>query len=102
METTRLFGNVASWDTRQLFTTATLFALGAIAFILAVREERRMHRFRQPGITYSEATLRRDGGWRRTDLFTPEGLVHQRRASRYGVTGASLWIAALGAWVALG
>jgi len=65
----------------------------------AIVNERRMHRHRQPGVTYSQATYRRDGGWRRTDLFTPEGLAYQRLASRYGVTGAGLWVLALIAWV---
>jgi hypothetical protein len=62
---------------------------------VAVFNERRMHRHRQPGVTYAQATYRRDGGWRRTDLFTPEGLGFQRRASTYGVLGAALWILAL-------
>lgn len=62
---------------------------------VAVLNERRMHRHRQPGVTYAQATYRRDGGWRRTDLFTPEGLAFQRRASKYGVLGAALWILAL-------
>ena len=63
--------------------------------LVAVVNERRMHRHRQPGVTYAQATFRRDGGWRRTDLFTDEGLRYQRQASRYGVTGAALWILAL-------
>ena len=58
-----------------------------------------MHRHRQPGVTYSQATYRRDGGWRRTDLFTPDGLAYQRQASRYGVIGAALWILALLAYI---
>lgn len=62
---------------------------------IAVLNERRMHRHRQPGVTYAQATFRRDGGWRRIDLFTEEGLRYQRQASRYGVAGAALWILAL-------
>jgi hypothetical protein len=62
---------------------------------IAVFNERRMHRHRQPGVTYAQATFRRDGGWRRTDLFTTTGLQYQRQASRYGVLGALLWIIAL-------
>jgi hypothetical protein len=62
---------------------------------VAIFNERRMHRHRQPGVTYAQATYRRDGGWRRTDLFTAEGLAFQRRASKYGVLGAALWILAL-------
>lgn len=58
-----------------------------------------MHRHRQPSVTYSQATYRRDGGWRRTDLFTPQGLAYQRQASRYGVIGAALWILALLAYI---
>jgi hypothetical protein len=65
---------------------------------VAIYNERRMHRHRQPGVTYAQATYRRDGGWRRTDLFTPEGLAYQRQASRYGVVGAALWVLALIAW----
>jgi hypothetical protein len=60
--------------------------------------ERRMHRHRQPGVSYWAATLRRDGGWRRTDLFDPEGLRYQRRAARSGVAGAACWVAALAVW----
>jgi hypothetical protein len=70
-------------------------SLGTAAMLVAIYHERRMHRHRQPGVTYGQATFRRDGGWRRTDLFTSEGLAHQRRASRFGVTGAALWLLAL-------
>ena len=62
---------------------------------MAVFNERRMHRHRQPGVSYAQATFRRDGGWRRADLFSADGLAYQRRASRYGVLGALLWILAL-------
>jgi len=62
---------------------------------VAVFNERRMHRHRQPGVTYAQATFRKDGGWRRSDLFTPTGLRYQRIASRFGVLGALLWILAL-------
>jgi hypothetical protein len=68
---------------------------------VAIRNERRMHRHRQAGVTYRAATFRRDGGWRRTDLFTPEGLAFQRRAARFGVIGGTLWILSLVAWIAL-
>jgi hypothetical protein len=68
---------------------------GTISMAIAVFNERRMHRHRQPGVTYAQATFRRDGGWRRTDLFTPAGLGYQKQASRYGVLGALLWIVAL-------
>ena len=69
--------------------------IGCVSMGVAVVEERRMQRHRQPGVSYARVTLRRDGGWRRADLFGPEGLAHQRRASRYGVIGALLWILAL-------
>jgi len=55
-----------------------------------------MQRHRQPGVSYAQVTWRRDGGWRRADLFTPEGLAHQKLASRYGLMGVLLWLAALG------
>ena len=87
--------------TGQLLVSGVIFLLGAWTFGLAIRHERLMHRHRQPGISYGAATLRLDGGWRRTELFTPEGLSHQRRASRYALTGVGLWILSLGAWIAL-
>lgn len=68
---------------------------GTLSMAVAVYHERRMHRHRQPGVTYARATFRRDGGWRRADLFTPEGLRYQRQASKYGVTGALLWVLSL-------
>lgn len=74
---------------------AVLFLAGSVSMLLAVRQERMMQRHRQPGVSYRDVTLRRDGGWRRADLFTPAGLLHQRHASRFGLTGAVLWVAAL-------
>lgn len=76
-----------------------LLAAGTVSVLVAIFSERRMHRHRQPGVTYAQATFRRDGGWRRGDLFTAEGLRFQRRASLFGVTGAILWVVALIAWV---
>ena len=61
-----------------------------------------MHRHRQPNVSYRAATLRKDGGWRRTDLFTAEGLGHQARAARFGFLATALWLVALAAWVVLG
>lgn len=90
-----------TWNA-QVALTVALFALGACAFVLAVRQERLMHRHRQPGVSYGAATMRVDGGWRRDDLFTAEGLAHQRRASRFGLIGAASWILALLSWVILG
>ena len=74
---------------------------GALAAALAVRSERRMQRHRQPGVSYAAVTLRRDGGWRRTDLFTPEGLRHQARAARFGLMAVVCWALALVVWVVL-
>ena len=67
-------------------------AIGILALACAVYAvvcERRMHRHRQPDVNYWEATLRRDGGWRREDLFTPDGLRHQRKASLFGISAAA-------------
>ena len=77
------------------------FALGVLFAGLAVASERRMHRHRQPGVTYAAATLRRDGGWRRADLFTPEGLKHQARAAGMGFMTACCWVLALASFVLL-
>jgi len=79
----------------------TLATAGTISIIAAVFNERRMHRHRQPGVSYAQATFRRDGGWRRADLFTREGLGYQRLASTFGVLGAALWVLALIVFVVL-
>ena len=68
---------------------------GVVAAGIAVVHERRMQRHRRPGVGYREVTFRRDGGWRRADLFTPEGLAHQRRASRAGLVAVLCWLLAL-------
>ena len=88
--------------TLQRLIAGLLVALGAAALSIAVTFERRMHRHRQPGVGYGTATFRRDGGWRRGDLFMPEGLRYQRKASVWGVTGTLLLVASVAAWVALG
>ena len=88
--------------TLQIALTSSLAALGLAAFVLAIRHERLMQRHRQPGVSYRDVTLRRDGGWRQVDLFMPEGLMHQRRASTFGILGALFWVAALVTWVATG
>ena len=75
---------------------------GTLSMLVAILHERRMHRHRQPGVSYAQATWRRDGGWRRTDLFTPDGLAHQRQAARFGAIGAALWVLALVTYVAAG
>jgi hypothetical protein len=85
----------------QAVAASLVAVAGLLAAIQAVRHERRMQRHRQPGVTYGAATLRRDGGWRRSDLFTPEGLRHQARAARYGVAAAVCWLVALVLWVML-
>ena len=85
----------------QFVVSAILAALGVIALGIAVVCERAMQRHRQPGVTYREATLRKDGGWRREDLFTETGLRYQRRASAFGVSGALLLLASLLAYVLL-
>jgi hypothetical protein len=85
----------------QLAVTCILAAAGVASAALAIRGERRMQRHRQPGVGYAAVTFRRDGGWRRADLFTAEGLRYQRQASRFGATAAGLWLLALAAWVAL-
>ena len=96
-------GVVATPDpvSTQIVVSATLAALGVIALGIAVGYERAMQRHRQPGVTYSQVTLRRDGGWRRADLFTDAGLRYQRRASSFGVAGAVLLLASLLAYVLL-
>ena len=77
-----------------------LIAGGIAALVWAVVNERRMQGHRRPGVSYSQATLRRDGGWRREDLFTEDGLRYQRRASRWGVSGALMLVmAVILAWV---
>ena len=88
--------------TAQTLVAFVLFALGVASVTRAVYHERMMQRHRQPGVDYRAVTFRRDGGWRRADLFTADGLAHQRLASTYGVAGALLWVAALVAWVVLG
>ena len=80
---------------------ALLAVAGLVSIVAAVVFERRMQRHRQPGVSYRDVTLRTDGGWRRADLFTPEGLALQRRAARFGWLGAALWLIALAVWVAL-
>ena len=78
--------------------SGALALAGTLLMGVAVFNERRMQRHRQPGVTYAQATLRRDGGWRRADLFTEEGLRYQRRASGFGVPAALLWAFAVLAW----
>jgi hypothetical protein len=77
-----------------------LAGAGLVAIVIALVFERRMQRRRQPGVSYRDVTLRADGGWRRSDLFTSEGLALQRRAAAFGWLGATLWLCALAAWVA--
>lgn len=81
----------------QLVVAAALGAAGTFSAGLAVFNERRMHQHRQPGVTYLAATLRRDGGWRRAELFTPEGLRYQARASGFGIVAVGCWVLSLAA-----
>ena len=87
--------------TTQAAVAGSLALAGALAAAAAVVSERRMQRHRQPGVSYRDATLRKDGGWRRGELFTAEGLRHQARASRFGVMAAALWLLAVAAWVVM-
>jgi hypothetical protein len=85
------------------FTVAAGFGVaGAASLVIAIVHERRMQKHRRDGVSYKAATLRRDGGWRRDDLFSPEGLAEQRQASRWGVAGAALLIVGLISWIVLG
>ena len=72
-----------------------LAVIGALALVAAIVNERRMQKHRQPGVSYRDVTLRKDGGWRRSDLFTGRGLQFQRRASGFGCLGILLLLAAL-------
>lgn len=85
----------------QLIITSILVLIGAVCAGLAVWNERRMQRHRQPGVTYAAVTFRRDGGWRRAELFTARGLEYQALASRFGFSAAVLWGLAILAWVLL-
>lgn len=83
--------------TAKVATVAFLAGAGVVSAAIAIFNERMMQRHRQPGVTYAQVTFRRDGGWRRDDLFTPKGLEYQKRASIFGVTAAALWGLALAA-----
>jgi hypothetical protein len=78
-----------------LALSVTLGAIGILCLGSAVVNERRMQRHRQPGVTYVQVTWRRDGGWKRADLFTDKGLAYQRKASTWGVIGAALLLVAV-------
>jgi len=60
-----------------------------------------MQQHRQPGVTYAAATFRRDGGWRKSELFTARGLEHQAQAARFGMMAAVFWGVALLSWALL-
>lgn len=75
-------------------------ACGVIAVAVAIWHERQMQKHRQPGVSYSDVTLRKDGGWRRSDLFTGQGLRHQRQASAWGFPGLALIVIALALTIA--
>jgi hypothetical protein len=73
-------------DLWSLLGLVTL-SLGIVSLTTAIVNERRMQRHRQPGVSYADVTLRRDGGWKRAELFTDEGLRFQRRAAKWGFYG---------------
>lgn len=85
----------------QAVTSLLIAAAGTFSVAVAIFHERRMQRHRRQGVGYAKATFRRDGGWRRGDLYTDAGLAHQRLASRYGFGGVGLWILALISWIVL-
>ena len=70
-------------------------SIGVILVGIAIWNERAMQKHRQPGVSYGDVTWRKDGGWRRADLFTEQGLAHQRRASAFGFSGLALIVIAL-------
>jgi hypothetical protein len=74
---------------------------GIVSATLAIVSERRMQQHRQPGVTYAAVTFRRDGGWRKSELFTARGLEYQAQAARFGVMAAVLWVVALLSWALL-
>ena len=80
---------------------ALLAVAGCAAEGHAILCERRMQRHRLPGVSYWEATLRWDGGWRRSDLFSPTGLDLQKRAARSAFAGLILWSLAAVSWLLL-
>jgi len=79
----------------DLIVSAALTVAGVVSATAAVINERRMQRHRQPGVTYAQVTFRKDGAWRRSDLFTSEGLAYQAKAARYGMAAVGLWVLAL-------
>ena len=79
----------------RLWLPMVVALLGVVSLGWAVVNERRMQRHRQPGVSYGQVTWRRDGGWRRSDLFSETGLAYQKQASRFGVIGAALLVLAL-------
>jgi len=87
-------------NTQIIFTSFFAFA-GVVAATFAIVSERRMQQHRQPGVTYGAVTFRRDGGWRRSELFTARGLEYQAQAARCGVSAGVLWGVALLSWVLL-
>ena len=88
--------------TAQTIVAGSFALAGVVSAAIAIRHERRMHRHRQTGVSYGAATLRRDGGWRRKDLFTDDGLRAQSQAARFGILAGVLWLLALIVFVALG
>jgi hypothetical protein len=81
------------WDLPYELLMMACLVAGVASLLMAVSYERRMQRHRQPGVSYRDVTLRRDGAWRRADLFTERGLAYQSKASTWGVAGAGLLVA---------
>lgn len=85
----------------QMIVSSAFAVIGLVAVIVAVTNERRMQRHRRPNVSYADVTFRRDGAWRRKDLFDAQGLVYQRRAAASGMLAAACWLTAIVAWALL-
>jgi hypothetical protein len=88
------------WEVVALIVVAFLMTVGLgsfglLAIAVAIWNERLMQRHRQRGVSYRQVTWRWDGGWRRSDLFTEQGLLHQRRAAKWGFIGVGCVLLAL-------
>lgn len=81
-----------------MLVVSALVTAGVVALTIAVVNERRMQQHRQPDVSYWKVTLRRDGAWRRTDLFTDDGLAFQGRAAKWGMIGVGCFVLAMILW----
>ena len=76
----------------QLAVSASLAGLGIALLGSAIWNERQMQHHRRPGITYRDVTLRLDGAWRRSELFTAAGGAAIYLGSRgFQARGIVLW-----------